>query len=61
MKKLLIFLWLICCLFALIYVSTAIYVCDYDSTINLKSLGVDYTCKCTHANRYNKIACEPNE
>lgn len=60
MKKfLLILLWLFM-LLALIYVSTTIYVCDYNSTINLKSAGIDYTCKCTHTNKLTSTICEKN-
>lgn len=60
MKKFLLFLLWLFMLLALIYVSATIYVCDYNSTIRLKSVGIDYTCKCTHTNNLTKTICEKN-
>lgn len=61
MKKFLLFLLCMIMLVALIYVSMGMIVCDFNTTINLKPLGLDYTCKCSHTNKYTNITFEVNE
>lgn len=61
MKKFLGFLFLLFFAVAFTYVLTASYLCDNSATINLRKVGVDYTCKCSRCGKYSHVACEKNQ
>ena len=60
MKKFLGFLFLIFVLASFVYATTSMYVCE-KGTVNLKPIGIDYTCTCIREGGYQHMVCEKNQ
>ena len=60
MKKFLAILFLIFLLVSLVYAATSMYVCE-KGTVNLKPMGIDYTCTCIRDGGYQHMVCEKNQ
>lgn len=60
MKKFIGFLFLALLLISLVYAATSMYVCE-KGTVNLKQMGIDYTCTCTRDGGYKHMVCEKNK
>ena len=60
MKKFLGFLFLLFLLVSLVYATSTMYVCE-KSTINLRPLGIDYSCVCAGVKGSHHMVCEKNQ
>ena len=61
MKKFLGFLFLVFVLVSFVYAGLTVYVCESGSKINLKPIGIDYTCTCIREGGYQHMVCEKNQ